>query len=352
MGRHRPRPGVGPGGARHPSPRDRDRFDPGAPVSATRLETYAKCPRRFLFGRVLGVERRVYPEELWRMEATDRGTLVHAILEDYLVERLAGADRSLARLLAIAEHGLDEAEAGGLVGKPLLWRMDRAAILRNLARFHHEEGDLVPLAAEFEFGTGDEGAAPPVTVTLGDGRTVSFKGKADRVDRTKSGQLVVSDYKTGRQGALRGLSKDPLAGGTLLQLPIYASAAKARFGNGGTVHARYWLLSDQRSAPCYHLVVTDEVEARFHALVALIAEAVDAGAFPGAPVGPSGDRQFEQCRWCDFDTVCPSTRDRQWARKKRAPEVAPAVELLSAAVPDDLAGAVVRRFVDPDEVGA
>jgi RecB family exonuclease len=327
-------------------------FDPDAPVSATRLETYAKCPRRFLFERILGIERRVYPEELWRMEATDRGTLVHLILEDYLSERVDGADRSLARLREIAERRLDEAEAGGLVGKPLLWRMDRAAILRNLDRFHDEEGDLVPLAAEFAFGTGEEGAGPPVPVTLPDGRTVSFKGKADRVDRSRAGQLVVSDYKTGRQGGLRSLSKDPLAGGTLLQLPIYALAADARFGTGGTVHARYWLLSDQRSAPCYHLVVTQDVEARFRTLVALIAGAVDAGAFPGAPVGPSGDRQFEQCRWCDFDTVCPSTRDRQWARKERAAEVAPAVELLRAAVPEDLAGTVVRRFVDPDEVGA
>jgi RecB family exonuclease len=327
-------------------------FDPDKPVSATRLETYAKCPRRFLFERVLAVERRVYPEELWRMEAMDRGTLVHAILEDYLAERLAGAARSLPRLQAIAEQRLDQAEAGGLVGKPLLWRMDRAAIVRNLARFHDEEGDLVPLAAEFAFGTGEQGAGPAVVVTLDDGREVSFKGKADRVDRSRSGQLVVSDYKTGRQGGLRSLSKDPLAGGTLLQLPIYALAARARFGNGGTVHARYWLLSDQRSAPCYHLVVTDEVEARFRLLVGLIASAVDAGAFPGAPVGPSGDRQFEQCRWCDFDVVCPSTRDRQWLRKERADDVAPAVALLGAAVPDDLAGAVVRRFVDPDEVGA
>ena len=325
-------------------------FDPEAPVSATRLETYAKCPRRFLFGRVLNVERRVYPEDLWRMEATDRGTLVHAILEDYLVERLRGAPRSLDRLLEIARTQLDDAEAGGLVGKPLLWRLDRAAIVRNLIRFHDEEGDLEPLAAEFPFGTDDDGAAPAVTVTLADGRAVNFKGMADRVDRTRSGQLVVSDYKTGRQAGLRALAKDPFAGGTLLQLPVYALAARSSFGKGGPVHARYWLLSDQRSAPCYHLVVTEEVEARFRELVGIIANAVDAGVFPGAPVGPSGERQFEPCRWCDFDTVCPSTRDRQWVRKEHAPEVAPARALFDATVPEELAGAVVRRFVDPNEV--
>ena len=71
-----------------------------APMSATRLEAYAKCPRRFLYDRVLQVSKRTLPEDLWQMEPIERGTLVHAILEDYLLERLAGAPRSLARLLS------------------------------------------------------------------------------------------------------------------------------------------------------------------------------------------------------------------------------------------------------------
>ncbi len=62
-----------------------------APVSATRLEAYAKCPRRFLYDRVLQVSRRTLPEEIWQMEPPERGTLVHSILEEYLLERLAGA---------------------------------------------------------------------------------------------------------------------------------------------------------------------------------------------------------------------------------------------------------------------
>ena len=173
----------------------------------------------------------------------------HAVLEEYLLERLAGVPRSLERLLEVADRHLDEAEVGGRVGRALLWRLDRAAIRRDLRRFYDEEGDLVPLAAELPFGTDEDGAAPPVTITLDDGRQVRFKGQADRVDRRPSGQLVVSDYKTGKQSHLRALSKDPLAGGRLLQLPVYAAAAVAAFGGEGPVHARYWLLSGTRSAP-------------------------------------------------------------------------------------------------------
>ncbi len=61
---------------------------------------------------------------------------------------------------------------------------------------------------------------------------------------------------------LSGLKKDPVAGGRLLQLPIYAMAARARFGAPGeTVQARYWLLSQKRVAPCFSLTITDEVQA-------------------------------------------------------------------------------------------
>jgi ATP-dependent helicase/nuclease subunit B len=315
------------------------------PMSATRLEAYAKCPRRFLYDRVLGVSRRTRPEELWQMEPAERGTLMHAILEEYLLERLAGAPRSRSRLLDIAVGQFATAEGRGLVGKPLLWRLDRAAMVRDLTRFYGEEGDLEPLAAELEFGTGAPGADPAVTVSLSGGRAVRFKGKADRVDRARSGELVVSDYKTGRQRILSDLKKDPVAGGRLLQLPIYAMAALARFG-GDTVRARYWLLSEKRLAPSYSVTITDEVQARFVDILDLIASAVEAGAFPGAPTEKHGDRQFDACRLCDFDVLCPATRARQWARKSRAPAVAPVLALMGADVPGELAGAVVDGFGD------
>lgn len=325
-------------------------FDPDTPVSATRFETYAHCPRRYLLERALRVSRRVLPEELWRIEPVERGSLVHAILEEYVAERIAGAGRSLERLLTIAGNHLDETEASGLVGKRLLWRMDRAAILRELRRFHCEEGDLRPLSVESAFGI-DETDAPPVTIPLEDGREVRFRGSADRVDRTPSGHLVVSDYKTGRQSRLSALLRDPVAAGTLLQLPLYGIAARARFGteDGGLVHARYWLLSSERSAPCYHLVVTEEVEERFHQVIGRIASGVDAGCFPGVPGHALYDGRFENCRTCDFDTVCPPGRERQWSRKHSDPKLAPVIGLLYDEVPDSLAGAVVKGFVDPDE---
>ena len=231
---------------------------------------------------------------------------------------MQGATRSLERLLAIAAEHLDGAAAGGLVGKPLLWRMDRSAIVRDLTRFHAEEGRIAPIAAELAFGGDDDDAGPPVTVVLDDGRSVAFQGSVDRVDRTAGGELMVSDYKTGKQTRLGELTRDPVAAGKLLQLPLYAMAASERFGGPSPVHARYWLLSGERSAPCFHLVVTPAVEARFRHVVRLIADGVEDGCFPGVP-GPPAFRTFSNCMGCDFDSICSTARE-----SAVGPEIQPA----------------------------
>ncbi|HUO48227.1 MAG TPA: PD-(D/E)XK nuclease family protein, partial [Acidimicrobiales bacterium] len=322
-------------------------FDAAAPVSATRFETYAACPRRYLLGRVLEVERRTRPEELWAIEPIERGSLLHGVLEEYVLERINGAARSQERLLAIAEARFDEAEAAGIVGKPLLWRLEKTAMRRDLRTLFAEEGELEPLAAELPFGLDVPGAGPAVEVPVRGGRTVRFRGSADRVDRASDGRLVVSDYKTGRQGSLAKLAKDPCAGGTRLQLPLYAMAARARFGGDGTVVARYWLVSGERRAPRYAVALSEAVEARFRHVVGTIADGVVAGAFPGVP-GARSYRSFEACAYCDFDAICPTTREREWSRKRGARSVAPVVDLREREVPDDVAGAVTTDLL-PDE---
>lgn len=317
-------------------------FDPANPVSATRLETYAECPRKFLFDRVLGIRERLLPEDLWRIEARDRGSLVHAVLERYVAERIAGAPRSLDRLLEIADEHLDEAAAGGLVGKALLWRIDRAAITRDLRAFHAEEGDSVPLAVEMSFGD-DDSLTAAVAVELPGGRSVQFHGRADRVDRDQGGELVVSDYKTGRQTGIAKLgSTDPLDGGRRLQLPLYALAARQAFGTDGEpVTARYWMVSAERSAAYFQLELDDRLERHFADVVGRIARGIDQGCFPAIP-GTPRENTFENCMYCDFDAVCPITRDRQWTAKRGAPALAPVDDLLAVDAGEPLSASLVR----------
>jgi RecB family exonuclease len=124
------------------------------------------------------------------------------------------------------------------------------------------------------------GGCPAVEIELGTGKTVKFSGTIDRVDRARDGTIVVSDYKTGRQSDLANLLQDPVDRGRRLQLPLYAKAAADRFGQDSPVRARYWLLSSQRSAPCYELPLTEVVEERFTEAVRVIVDAIGSGLFP------------------------------------------------------------------------
>jgi hypothetical protein len=107
------------------------------------------------------------------------------------------------------------------------------------------------------------------------------------------------------------------------------------------VRARYWLLSEERSAPSYHLAVNGEVEERLRDVVRKIARGIDEGTFPGKP-GKRSWNGFDNCTFCDFDRLCPRDRRRQWELKKRASELADIVSLDEGPVDRSLADAVLK----------
>ena len=79
------------------------------PVSASRLEMWARCPYQYFLARSLGLEG--LPEaESEEISALDRGSLVHRILE-----RFVGAPaRDLETLLAVAVDEFAAAEQQAL----------------------------------------------------------------------------------------------------------------------------------------------------------------------------------------------------------------------------------------------
>jgi len=336
-------------------------------VSPTRLEEYAKCPRRYLLGRELRLSAPFRPEETEQMEAADRGTLLHRILASYVDGRISGSPPSLDRLIQMGEHEFGQAEEEGRCGGRLMAAVERSRLVRELRRWF-EEDTLEPVAAELFFGSGgaaeddvaddrldagpEQPAAAPrtdaVELELADGRTIRFHGWVDRIDRKPDGTIVVSDYKTGRQLSLRELLKDPVAGGTKLQLPIYALAARAYLEWDGPVMARYWLTSYEREDPSFVCTLEDALLERLREVLTHIATGIDSGAFPGYPGEETyrGRRPtFENCAYCEFDRLCPTDRDRRWALAEDAPEVGP-VRALTEEPADSLKEMVRKSPVD------
>ncbi len=310
----------------------------GELVSATRLETWSSCPMKYLLGHVLRIPVEEQPERLLEFSPLDRGTLVHAVLEDFVGEELAKPETARVppgapwpsaafdRIREIAAGHAADAEARGLTGKSALWELHREAIEEDLVQFLAVDGEervatgAVPVSVEFPFGFDD---VAPVEVAVPDGSVVRFRGRADRVDRRPDGGFVVLDYKTGRQPEEpSGCAGDPTWAGTRLQLPLYAAAARAQLGTDD-VEAAYWYVSEKGGFGRAEIVLDEPTDDRFRDVVGRIVAGIDAGIFPAAPGDASWFHDLgANCGFCDYDDLCPAGRIAQYDVKADAPEFA------------------------------
>jgi len=324
-------------------------------VSPTRLQTYAYNPHDYFLDYVLRVEIPELPEERYEVTPIDRGSLVHETLDLFLAEVLArpqGApapdapwrDADRERLREIAEARMAVYEAQGRTGRRLFWHRDRRRILAELDRFLTKddvvraEWGMRPIATELRFGFAD--GAPPIDLALSDGRTLRFRGAADRIDVTDTGALWIVDYKTGNPNRYRVDGVDPTAAGTMLQLPVYAHAARASFGTPDTpVGAAYWLVSTRGRFELEELELDDDVDARLDEVLRAIADGIDGGVFPCRVDPPTTWTR----RWRSYtDPDARGTRDRyrEWLRKREAPELRGYVALAEPDVlePEEVPG--------------
>jgi RecB family exonuclease len=129
-----------------------------------------------------------------------------------------------------------------------------------------------------------------------DGRHVSLKGVADRIDLLEGRRLRVFDYKS-------GLAPNPRRA---LQVPIYALSAQerlsARDGQPWSIdEAAYLAFSGKKS---YVPIVPAGGSGRDGVLDAArqrvfeITEGIGKGAFPPRPDDPI------RCTWCPYPSVC------------------------------------------------
>ncbi|MBW3583056.1 MAG: PD-(D/E)XK nuclease family protein [Euryarchaeota archaeon] len=210
-----------------------------AAVSASRIETYARCPAHHFFRYVLGLTT---PRERdGRLDPLDKGHLVHGILHDMAQDgmkrrgvpyRAAADPDAEARLLAVAIDRLD-----AVPWSNVHWDAFRIALLGGLrgadnpysghapgllARWLEDErkGGAGIIATEEKFGPD----TTPVIIETPQG-PVPLGGKIDRIDLVSGDEgevLRVVDYKTGNIPNRR-LTQE----GVHFQLPLYLIAARA-----------------------------------------------------------------------------------------------------------------------------
>jgi ATP-dependent helicase/nuclease subunit B len=320
-------------------------------TSATRIQRWAKCPFKYLLAEVLHVEGVENPEEALEMTALDRGSLVHEILERFIVEVLdrpeadrprpdmpwLAADR--ARMDQIARECFADYEARGLTGRPIFWRREQVLIGRDLQRFLTDDGDnrreqrTRPVAAELAFGL--QGAAG-VPITLPDGRVLRFRGLADRVDVAEDGSLHIVDYKTGKADDYRQLSEEnPDERGLFLQLPVYGLAARLHQDTpDAPVFAEYWFVSKRGQFRHIGYPVTDEVLAHFTTTLGVLVNGIESGVFAARPSATSSS-PWVDCDACDPDALGVTELRGAWERKRHDPLLEPYASFAEPLPEDD-----------------
>ena len=308
-------------------------------MSATRMESLASCPLQFMLARLAHVEILEAPDRRHMIEAKDRGSLIHSVLEDFVEATVIGNDsfdgwdddESLGTLREIAERHFEEYESQGLTGKAVYWRMAKARTLSDLERFVAIESRRLrtsggtPVATEMAFGFGD---APPVVIDAR-GRGMTFRGKIDRIDVEPGPVVRVIDYKSGKSNYFAGIEKDPLDGGRHLQLPIYAKAARPVVPDeGASVIAEFRFCSSEGGFKTVPVELTPALDAELDRVLGILGDTIERGNFPPRP-GNGDERQPANCRRCDYESICRLDRVALWQRATEDETMSEYVELVA-----------------------
>lgn len=305
-------------------------------TSTSRLEAWAKCPRSYLFGNVLGVERVEEPERRFEIDPLTRGSIVHKILEDFMRDAI-NSEHELApwnqadhaRLQKIAASHFERAEREGSTGRAILWRAERVRLANELDKLLESDARRIadgwrPIAAELPFAD--------VPVELPSGYTIRMRGSIDRVDRSPAGSLAVIDYKTGSAASYSDLSEsNPHDHGSRLQLFVYSQAAMTAYPEALSARADYWFTKENRLKG---YLVTERVRELVVKAIDEIAAGIGAGVFPAHP-SDQPTWGWVDCWFCTPDGKSDQHVRREWERKKDHPVLAGYVTLVETDSNDD-----------------
>ena len=174
-------------------------------ISATRAETYFKCP--FEYFCKFGIKAQ--PKKTAQLDPMKKGTVIHYVLE--ILIKTYGS----VKLCEMSAEELDECVMGILSSyfESNMTVQDSDSerfnfLYQNLGKtvcevakrlvFEFSHSDFEPV--DFELPIDNDSEVKPIEITLSDGGTIRLKGSVDRVDMMKTDDKTfvrVVDYKSG-----------------------------------------------------------------------------------------------------------------------------------------------------------
>ncbi len=286
------------------------------PISPSALESWATCPYRYFLGRVLGLSSPTEIDEA-EISSLERGLLVHRILERFVAEGGSTEDD----LLTLAQNEFESAAERGVTGYHLLWDIEKQRIMAALSTFYAKDAQWLgeaqaQSAAEVAFG--EETDVGEVVVSIEELGEVSFRGKMDRVD-VLGDEVRVRDFKTGKpepyfDGKLGRKADRTVVNGRALQLPVYLEAAQSAHPRKQITASYCFPLAENNTHEVAPYTAQDREQ--FHATLGVIVGMAREGVFPATPE-QTDDEWGGNCKYCDFNRLCPTRRRQFWERKGR-----------------------------------
>lgn len=244
-------------------------------LSPSRASDFKQCPQLFKFRSIDRI-----PEPVTIYQA--RGTTAHLALQDLYdfspEQRTPEALFDLFRKAWTDLRATDEyADLFATDEEERSWGIESLELLANYFAIENPV-EVAPLEREMDM--------------LEDLGGITIRGILDRIDELPDGDLVITDYKTGKAPPER------FALSAFFALKIYALLIRHKTGRS-PVEVRLLYLN---GPTLYRLPISEGhlngMEQQLRALWAAIDRAIDTGSFPPRP-GPL-------CDWCSFQDRCPA----------------------------------------------
>lgn len=252
--------------------------EPHPALSASRLKSFLQCPLKFRFEVIDKIETGPQIQ-------LEKGTLVHAILEDFFDREPEQRTREVALDQVIPYWDKRKSEEPELA----------SALFSSAADEQRFIDDATQLLGNY-FNLENPARIRPtyreryVHVTTPEG--IHLHGYMDRVDIARNGAVRIVDYKTGKKPAQQYM------GDHNLQMLFYGLMWKL---DTGELPARLQLYFFRNTD--YHIIDPtpadiDHIHERICGLWNSIKTMLDQRNFP-TQTGPL-------CNWCDFKDYCPA----------------------------------------------
>lgn len=307
----------------------------GKPQSASRLQELAKCPFSYFLRSVLFIEppKSIERDATRWLDPMMAGSLLHEVFRLFFEKITEAGEKPDAARHAVLIEEIGEGQIRAWREKippasELAFEERRGEILfAGRAFLKLEEAhcrQVTPRFFEIPFGLprapvrGPVASREAVEIPVGGGRKLALRGSIDRVDEAPDGTFHVWDYKTG--GAFSFREKLGIHGGRRIQPALYAMALEVLLERAGlrAPVSRSGYFFPGRKGEGQRIPVALDPDATRDVLGRLL-DLLAAGAFPHSDAE-------EDCRFCDYETVCGGARRaRARAKAKLAKATLPAL---------------------------